>query len=798
MANSQDVYGSSGSVPRQTDLGGSGGRANSSSSNPNDFGAQIGQETKKVGAVIGGIGNQIADFQQKQQGVINETLATEAEIKYTSELAALSGGYESLSGVAAHNALPGYTNSVNELRQRYMESVPESARHGFNMLAMRHEKNALMDANKYAVMQVKKADYESSALSIKNSITQGGYKPVANDDYRFGQTIGDIHANIARQFSDAPGIIKDEETGYFSLADTAEGKKTEKEYQEALDVAVGEANLSRYQTLADENPLRAFEKYNSEKSEIPSQYQVTLDAFFYPRVRDAYAEGVFGKTMGAANQGYSVAYANSGKSISAVDTILKNELSADGVIRAGADNKGKVVAGINSDSYPKEFAELNEIVKTKGQEAARAYAENFYQKKIIEANGIDKLPQEVQAVVADGVVNHGSKMQKEILEAAKNGASVEQIVAMRAKDYERLAATGKPEYVNSKAGWDNRLKQFASPASVRPPSKADYFKENYDNLSNDARLAAEDQKPGDVAFADLVVKKTQSEMDAVISQQNRQYSVNVKKLQQASLDENGERPASMAAIRARGGEMKQIVDTMMVDQPQVFNAMDTQLRSFSNTKKPKISSEEQVDTYNDLTGELRTWSISQKEGVTVIGKEGVKAAINNGDTSSLADLIRLQQKIVEGEKRGVTGLKPLMSKVTDGIISLVGREQGYDDEGFKIFGGEVQEPYDRGYDNIQKYLKGQNKEKDSNLKAGMISEFIKYSDKIPDDIRKNPQAFDMELSRISNTVIAKAASKGMSNIPITSIMRLQADPKLASQFDEKFGAGAANKFLGGS
>lgn len=156
------------------------------------------------------------------------------------------------------------------------------------------------------------------------------------------------------------------------------------------------------------------------------------------------------------------------KRLTPIGTILANELDADGVVREHGDSKGNAIAGINSQGFPAEFKEIQGILKTDGPDAAKEYARKFYQDKIISANGIDKLPADVQDVVADGVTNHGGGFQKKLLEAARNGSSRNELLDMRQVEYDRLASSpsaAENKWDVSKRGWDNRIKGLRETAS---------------------------------------------------------------------------------------------------------------------------------------------------------------------------------------------------------------------------------------------------------------------------------------------------------------------------------------------
>jgi hypothetical protein len=796
---SNELYGSFGSVPDKVSVTGSGGGYSGVYASPNDFGAQIGNSVQNLGAVAGQIADKMSAQARKEQDVINRTLATEAEIKYAGELADVSAGYKSLPGLQPYEKLPDYTAQVTGLRQKYADTLPESARQEFDFIAMNHEKNAIVDAHSFAAKSAKEADLQSAAQAISMSVTQAGYKPVAQDDYRFGQTLGDIQANVARQFDDAPGVEWDSQTGYYKFSDTPEAKQTEEAFNKAADEATGKAWMSRFQTLADEDPIGAFEKYKTDKEEIPSQFQIALDAFFYPRVQDAYASGVAESALKDAEDGYSEAYAKTGKP-DAVSVIMKNELHADGQVRVHSDGDGQAIGGINSEAFPAQFAEASKILQENGQSAARDYIKNFYQTEIIGKNGIDKLPANVQEIVADGVTNHRGEFQKQLIDAAKNGASPQEIIGMRRAEYDRLVAANPEKYGKYKDAWNNRLNKFnlGESDAIRPPTQADYYKENYESILEKARQDAENHRPGDAKFASLAEQKTKNHLDQTIRQQSAAYTASAKKLYQASTGAltKGERPASMDAIKAMSTEMKNLVDDVMVNQPQVYNTIDRQIRATSNARSPKIPTEEQNRVYTEIFDEVAQWQLSTKKGKPVIGSKDKKQTVESGSTSGLEDLVRIQNRITDETNRGVKGLRPLMNKITPAILGLVAKEQGADDDGWD-WGGEQLEPYDDGYQVIQDYLKKQDKEKDLPLKAKMLSGFVRMADAIPAEIQQNPVEYKKALTMAANVAVADGIKiGGMKNIPITAIQKLRESPDTASQFDEIFGAGSANRILG--
>lgn len=155
-----------------------------------------------------------------------------------------------------------------------------------------------------------------------------------------------------------------------------------------------------------------------------------------------------------------------------LSTIMSNELHADGVIRIHSDGDGQAIGGINSNAYPEQFAEASRILRDEGQQAALAYIRNFYNQEIVVKNGIGNLAPDVQDVVADGMVNHWAGFQKNLLEAAKGGATRQELLQMRRNEYIRLAEANPAKYGANLDGWLARLNKIqAQDLTVAGPTK---------------------------------------------------------------------------------------------------------------------------------------------------------------------------------------------------------------------------------------------------------------------------------------------------------------------------------------
>lgn len=132
-------------------------------------------------------------------------------------------------------------------------------------------------------------------------------------------------------------------------------------------------------------------------------------------------------------------------------------------------SKAPAMMGINSGVGPvhkKAFDELMKIYETKGEEAAKNYADNFYKEQYWNKYKIGELPEETQVIVMDGVINHWENKEmtgfaSQLVNAAKNGATPEQLIEMRKQEYNRLVNSpgkeGNYPWRSSAAGWQTRI-----------------------------------------------------------------------------------------------------------------------------------------------------------------------------------------------------------------------------------------------------------------------------------------------------------------------------------------------------
>jgi hypothetical protein len=137
-----------------------------------------------------------------------------------------------------------------------------------------------------------------------------------------------------------------------------------------------------------------------------------------------------------------------------IDIIMRNE---GGYTKEDGKSGHPAIYGINRGPFKKEHDEAKRITETQGKAAGEAYARQFYKREFYDKYKIGELPLQVQDIVADGVINHGTTFRNKLVQAAKDGSSPQELIEMRRQEYVRLAKNDPEKYEDQLQGWQTRL-----------------------------------------------------------------------------------------------------------------------------------------------------------------------------------------------------------------------------------------------------------------------------------------------------------------------------------------------------
>lgn len=520
--------------------GGGGGTPMDTSASPNAFGAQIGGALEKGGAEVGNVAN-------KFTGMIMETAANQAETSYIAEAGKITGKFKSLEGLEAQVAIPQYEQDMINLRQSIRSSLPGQAARMFDATTNRHESYALSDAYGYGAQQVKKATLDSNNAVAQTAISRAGDSSVADDDARFGGVIGDIKHSVASMM-ELQGYGQHTTTdasGKVSFSDTPGGQQAKTVYQSELDKRTGMAWENRLHVLADQNVQTAYDKYQQNKDQIPGEAQVTLDAFFTPKVKDYQARNDADSILAKHNQEYQQTLVNSkGAGMALEDAIHTQESGGkphDYQIQEGTFTQ-YARPGEKFDNPQDQDAVYGRIIT----DLKKSYPNDPARQAVAYFSGKGNVSP------ADSTLPYIKDSQD------ANGKSVSSYVA----DITRRMVGGQ---------------KIQSASLV--PSLADYYRSNYDKIIDETRQQAQSQHPDDPNYADTAVAKISQRMHQTIQGQELAYKADNDTVVKAFNGDfsKGARPTTVEQLRAASPDAASAWDRLTVNNPMAANAIENRI-----------------------------------------------------------------------------------------------------------------------------------------------------------------------------------------------------------------------------
>jgi hypothetical protein len=497
---------------------GGGGEMQRETATEASFGAGVGQAMEQAG-------NKFEKYIDHEVGLINEAKANNSEANILAKAGELKNEFSQYKGLQAVEMQPVYNEKLNALWEEERKGLSPESQRMFDANTMRTRISSVNEYGSYARKQAADANISSHDAIANAAVNSVGDLDNVLENRKFSELKNTV-VYSAQQIASLNGmttsVVGRDAKGDFVFSDDEKGIQEKAVYNELKDKYLNKMYENAAKNIsAAKGSVAAFD-WVKNNPDIPDVAKLQLNQFFAPKIKNEDISNVSNNVLNKANSQYETMRIVDAGLNTPLDVIRKNEGSSG----YSKDNKGEVINGINSLAYPKEFAEAKAIYDQQGQEAALKYTDNFYTKNIIDKYGISSLPAENQAIVADGLVNHGAgQFGQSLLNAAKNGATPEQLIDMRQDEYERLNATGKPEYTKNYKGWLNRLEGLRQQADAtnlptQPMSKADFLKENYDQYVETARKDFLEKYPDDIYGADRVEKRMRMNLDSRIKVEN--------------------------------------------------------------------------------------------------------------------------------------------------------------------------------------------------------------------------------------------------------------------------------------
>jgi hypothetical protein len=475
---------------------------------PADMGSQVGQALQGAGNTLDKLGDQAVNLAIQQQGMINETLATNAESAYAAETGSIYGKYKALTGLDAVHARDGTVNDILGVRQKIRSTLPNpAAQRAFDLLAVRREGFMVQDINAYAGGQIKVADTHSAMAAQSIAIESAGRPEIASNDLLFNKAIGDIKFQAARiMMNQGYGSVmhQDPVKGTITFDDTPEGKQASVVWQDYLNKAVGDAWEYRIKALltdpASGNVQTAVKVLNDNKANIPSATLAKLQAMLYAPYRQAQVRNIAQDVLAEADQNY----------LADISGDIKGKFNPAQLTNA--------IIGQESGGHPNV---VNAISGATGlgqimPDTWKAYARP----------GEDiKNPKDNKAVTQRILTDLLNKYDGDVERAAVAYYSGPSNVAPAGSATPWLKDISKDRHGNDIPSVSTYVKSIVSRlqggagGSSNYVPKVDWLEEHYGDLILKSRQQADQMYPDDPALADAAVRNTESRIREIIQSQ---------------------------------------------------------------------------------------------------------------------------------------------------------------------------------------------------------------------------------------------------------------------------------------
>lgn len=281
---------------------------------PDELGAQIGSALQGAGRTLQGIGDQSMQVLLQRQGMINETLATDAETQTNIQYGNILDKYKSLEGLSAAAAHDQTVAQLASVRQTISAHMPNAAaQRAYNMLTARTEGYAIRDVGEYAAGQLKSADTRSATDSLNTSVDSASRLSVATDPQQFNDALTNVKFQVNRVLVNqgyGDTATQDPKTGDITFdTSTEQGKQAASVYQNYLDKAKGQIYENKFEAMlhdpSGDTPLpKVLDEFNRDKTDIPAAAVARISNMLYNPVRAYQTKGFAEDAVNQAHNDY--------------------------------------------------------------------------------------------------------------------------------------------------------------------------------------------------------------------------------------------------------------------------------------------------------------------------------------------------------------------------------------------------------------------------------------------------------------------------------------------------------------
>lgn len=571
-------------VPSVTTQGGGegGGDYSNARATPEAFGAGVGGAIEKAGET--GV-----DLAMKQQGMINETEANNAEVNFIKQSGDIKNHYMQLEGIEADKARPQFEADLLQAHQNIRAGLNPMVQKAFDTTTTHQIALQSNEYSQYAAGQVKSANLSSFDAVGNTAVATAGNLGIVMDPVQSKHALDTITYTgnqIAGIHGDASLATGEDAKGNLTFPNTPEGQAAQARSMLYINAKKADWYVTAAKTVADNQGVSAAADWSkSHWDDMPDVAKVKMNQYLAPKMVNEDIDGA----VASANLNM---LANKDKQLlSNVPSSPTSQTPASsdllGIIhknegftgKIGMDSNGaQVINGVNERAFPQDYAVIN-AAYGKSKAEGDAATNDFYQKNILDKYDIKSLPANTQAIVADGLVNHTPDFAKSLIAAAKNGDTPQQLIDIRRAEYQRLATAdtdGSHGWASSLKGWNNRLD------SLEPQQQ---YSNDYERLTaerqpfiDSAVNSITEKRGSDLALIATTQKRAEANIDAQIRVAKGALDSDQKNVQGAidgSLTK-GQVPMTLEDLRS-APNVAPLLDKVQREQPEFYNSILTRI-----------------------------------------------------------------------------------------------------------------------------------------------------------------------------------------------------------------------------